>query len=380
MSRHRLCFRLTAACVLAVASLGAAASGVPGVLASIPTCGSGPAIGNECTYIYTAPGSVQDFVPPPGVTSVTVHAIGGAGGGEYPGDNAGSPNDSKGGAGADVQVSGLSVTPGSVYSVNVGGNGLQGFSGGVCDNSALAGGYNGGGSANVCGPGTGGGASVLSSDDPATAAGVLVVAGGGGGGGELGTSGGNGAAANTADGGSANNCVGTGTGGGGGTTTTAGAGGSGNVIVPGTDGGFLQGGTGADALHQGYGAGGGAGYFGGGGGGANERLPDPCGAGGGAGSSYAASGVATYAPDATGVPGIQISWSPTVAAAAGLRVVVARGWTTMTWRSTAHVLGFNVYRGSQRLNRVLVGSTSHYFSFRLHEVVRHPLLRAVRAR
>jgi hypothetical protein len=378
MKSRRLCLRLIAAAALAAAAWGTAGGSVSPVLAGIQTCGSGPAIGSSCTYTYSAPGSVQFFVPPAGVTSVSVHAIGGRGGSEDPNEGAVS-----GGAGTDVQISGLSVTPGSVYYVNVAGNGLQGDGIDFCDQAAIAGGYNGGGSGGGCGGGSGGGASVFSSNNPATASGALVVAagGGGGGGGALGGSGGNAATANTADGDPGLDCASAGTGGGGGTTSADGAAGAGfGLGDPGTGGAFLQGGDGGDEHFGGYGAGGGAGFHGGGGGGSSVDATHHCGGGGGAGSSYAVSGTASYTPDTSGTPGIDITWSPTGAAASHVRVVVLRGWTTMTWRSTTHVLGFNVYRGSQRLNRVLVGSTSHYFSFRLHEVVRHPLLRAVMAR
>jgi hypothetical protein len=370
--RVRLCLRLMAVGALATSTLGTTVN-VPVILAAVPTCGTnGPAVGNTCTYTFI--GQEDNFIPPSGVSSVSVVAIGGSGGNEDPRDQG---NNFTGGAGAHVIASGISVIADQIYSVTVGENGLLGDVT-LCGKAPLAGGFNGGGTASGCGAGSGGGASVVSSDSPPTTAGVLVVAGGGGGAGEFGGNGGGAASGNTANGGAGPNCGGVADGGGGGTTTTNGAGGAGSGGDPGTDGSFLQGGNGGDRFNGGYAAGGGAGYHGGGGGGSADN--DLCGGPGGAGSSYAASGTATYTPDTTGTPGIVISWSPTAAAAVGLHVAVAHGWTTMTWRSTSHVLGFNVYRGSQKLNRTLVKGTPQRYTFRIHAVVRHPVLRAVMQR
>jgi hypothetical protein len=102
------------------------------------------------------------------------------------------------------------------------------------------------------------------------------------------------------------------------------------------------------------------------------------GGGGGAGSSFAASVTPICVLDLTRSPKIVISWTaPTLAAAAGLHVAIAGGWTTLSWRSTTNVLGFNVYRGSHKLNRILVTSTSQRYTFHVHAVVPHPVLRAV---
>jgi hypothetical protein len=372
--RVRLCLRLIAVGAMATAALGAAGS-VSRVLASVPTCGSnGAAVSNTCSYTFT--GQQDLFVPPSGVSTVSVDAIGGAGGNENPGD--GNSPSYTGGKAAHVLASGVSVTAGTPYSVNVGGNGLEGDLS-KCSGGTLSGGYNGGGTASECGAGSGGGASVVSLNSAPTASDVVVVAGGGGGAGEFGGDGGDAATGNTANGSAGPNCGGAADGGGGGTTTSDGAGGGGfNFGNAGSSGSFLKGGDGDSQLAGGYAGGGGAGFHGGGGGGSDE---DPiCGGPGGAGSSYAASGTATYTPDTTGTPGIVISWAPTVAAASGLHVSVARGWTTMTWRSTSHVLGFNVYRGSQKLNRTLVDGASQRYTFRVHAVVRHPVLRAVMQR
>ena len=89
------------------------------------------------TYAYT--GSPQTYTVPAGITAVQVVATG-ASGGVYAGTNYSY--------GARVQAT-LTVTPGEVLTVQVGGRGGNGSSG------TVAGGYNGGGNGGGCGAGGG---------------------------------------------------------------------------------------------------------------------------------------------------------------------------------------------------------------------------------
>jgi len=188
------------------------------------------------TFNYT--GGPQTYTVPAGVTSLTVDAAGASGGGN-------------GGRGARVQAT-LTVTPGEVLTLYVGGT-----SGG---NAA---GYNGGGAAINAGKGGGGASDVRrSATAPSTSlAERLLVAAGGGGGGGNGANGGAAGAPNGVDGGNSG-----GSGGQGATQTAAGSGGS-----------LGQGGAGTGPNYN-YAGGGGGGYYGGGGG---DYF-----AGGGGGSSW----------------------------------------------------------------------------------------------
>ena len=275
------------------------------------------------------------FIVPGGVTSVSVHLIGAAGGA---GDNTFSSDDAPGGAGADVTAT-LTVTPGEVLFAEVGGAGGAG--------SGLGpggGGGNGGGTGgNSDNGGGGGGATDVRTcsatttnvlDQPAcamiaTLGSRLIVAGGGGG------AGGGGSAAITSIGGGGGNADGGGgdgiqgsapAGGGGGGPGTASAGGP---AGPNSDGqsataGMLGiGGTGGDndPFSWGGGGGGGGGIYGGGGGGGGECVPHStsvCGSGGGGGGG--ASGVPAGAPGVSGatiavaasgaIPAVTFTWTP----------------------------------------------------------------------
>jgi hypothetical protein len=237
--------------------------------------GSAPASAVTCPtghQMFTATGSEQCYLVPPGVTSLTVVAVGGAGAGSLGGS---------GGAGAQV-TSQIDVTPGSTLYVEVG----------VGGGSTAAPAGAGGGESDVrtCSSAT----CALSTNDTR-----LVVAGGGGGAGGAGAGGSGGAAgsggAGTAitcqpgtggtNGGAGNN----GSGGGGGTCSAGGTGGVGasGGAPPGSNGspGLLgTGGAGGSANGNQPGGGGGAGYYGGGGGG-EAGLPGN-GGGGGGGSSF----------------------------------------------------------------------------------------------
>ncbi len=197
------------------------------------------------TFNYT--GTVQTYTVPTGVTSLRVDARAAAGG------TGGSNVVNRGGAGAQVQAT-LSVSPGQVFQIQVGG------AGGYTIGSTIAGGYNGGGQAT--GGGSGGGATDLRSSGGTLNDRLLVAAGGGGGGFNFnGSQGGGGGAPNGANGTLGTNGTGTGA-----TQTSGGNGG----------GSFGAGGAGTTANT--LGGGGGGGYFGGGGGAG--------GGGGGGGSSW----------------------------------------------------------------------------------------------
>jgi gliding motility-associated-like protein len=215
---------------------------------------------------YNFTGGVQTYVVPPCVTSINIVAAGAKGGG------------AAGGAGARVTGT-LSVTPGQVLEIRVGGNG-------TCPGA----GYNGGGigkpantAANAsCG---GGGATDIRVAPYALGNRVLVAAGGGGIGG--GTSDGAGGA-----GGCQNGVTGTspfGAGGGGATQFSGGTAGppwiaSGNAGLAGTL--AIGGAGGTDPCYNvAPGGGGGGGRYGGGGGGSDCFASAPYGGGGGGGGS-----------------------------------------------------------------------------------------------
>jgi hypothetical protein len=230
---------------------------------------------------------------PGGVTEVTVTLHGGAGG-------AGGDFGGGGGSGGTLSAN-LTVRPGDVYLVTVGGNGAPGPAAAATASGAPgqpgggvggAGGSAGGGSS-VGGGGGGGGSSTFALLG-ASAAGPVLVApggGGGGGGGGLPLSGGGGGAG--AQDGSASLSDQAGGGGAGSDSTSGEAGVSTGHAAPGVPGSAGQGGSLPNGAFGGAG-GGGAGAFGGGSGGGGDS-----GAGGGGGGGFAIASQATAA--ATGV-------------------------------------------------------------------------------
>jgi adhesin/invasin len=233
----------------------------------------GSAAAQTATFSYT--GGEQSFVVPVGDHAVAVVATGAAGGTKL-----GSP----GGRGAVVSGA-LSVTPGEVLYVEVGGMGGDPF-----------GGFNGGGNPAVGAGATwvgGGGASDVRtlprSDGVPSLNSRLIVAGGGGAawnGGDAGQSGGGSAFA----------------GGGAGAQTSGGAGGcppDGVLAGCGGAGTLGQGGEGGYSgfgIDQRWGGGGGGGLYGGGGGGADLSG---VGGGGGGSSLVPANGSLSLAPVGT---------------------------------------------------------------------------------
>ncbi|HEX6164408.1 MAG TPA: glycine-rich protein [Vicinamibacterales bacterium] len=253
--------------------------------------------GGSLTFNFT--GAAQTFTVPAGVTQVNITAYGAQGG-------AGAGAGPAGGLGGSVTAR-ITVTPGEVLQVNVGGAGAAGAGGG-------AGGFNGGGAAGAGAVqgGGGGGASDVRQGGVALANRVVVAAGGGGSG-PVGTggTGGAGGGLNGSNGtaGTAGAAADDGDGGGGGTQAAGGAGGTGSLGADGAAGVSGVGGAGG-ANASATGGGGGGGLFGGGGGeGANAGAGT--GGGGGGGSSFALAGASNVTHAAgvrTGNGQIVITW------------------------------------------------------------------------
>lgn len=249
--------------------------------------------GSLVTCSYTTQAERASFAVPAGVTSVNVHAVGGTGGAP----TLGPPSAPAGGSAATIGAT-LNLSPGSVLSIQVAGNGnLSGA---------------GGGGAGCLG---GGGASSVSG----TSGPLLIAAGGGGngcgpfsmeytGGGRGGNAGANGnpPGVGNAAGGNAGTSTAGGAGGAGGTGVVAGA--QGGAGSPGVGG---AGGSGASGAGEAGGGGGGGLYGGGGGGqgatgsGVNGDLP---GGGGGGGSSLVPAG-GSLGIDSTATPLVTVSYS-----------------------------------------------------------------------
>ena len=233
--------------IIGATSVGLGALG----LAAVPSSASAATFSDE--------GSTHFFVVPAGVTSLTVEAVGGAGG-----------NGSLlGGRAADVQAT-LSVTPGQKVFVHVAANGSYGTSSGAT---------NGGGASLTAA--SGGGASDIRVGTDDLAHRVLVAGGGGGSGntkqgatGDAGAPGGDGLAEYCAPGGGGSSAAQPGT------LVAGGTGGTGcTVYGAGTTGTLGSGGEGSFSPQGNVsGGGGGGGYYGGGGG-------NPY-SGGAGGSSY----------------------------------------------------------------------------------------------
>ncbi len=219
---------------------------------------------NSITFNNTS--SSQTWTVPSCVTSIDISMAGGSGGG------------SNGGLGSLISGT-LTVTPGQILQINVGGAGgcpTAGYNGGAV--GASANNFSNGG----CG---GGGASDIRTA-PFQLTDRLVVASGGGGmgGGNTDAQGGNGGCGT---GGTGNSPYGVG--GAGADQSSGGAGGppwilSGNY---GSNGTLGSGGSGASdpCYNYGPGGGGGGGYYGGGGGGSDCYPNTPLGGGGGGGGS-----------------------------------------------------------------------------------------------
>jgi hypothetical protein len=142
-----------------------------------------PASTGSQTFNFT--GAAQTFTVPAGVTQLTISAFGAQGG-------AGALGAPAGGLGGSVSAK-ITVTPGEILTINVGGVGGNGNNVGPV---VGAGGFNGGASAGAGTiPGGGGGGASDVRQGGAGLANRVVVAGGGGGSGPLAQGGVGGAAA-----------------------------------------------------------------------------------------------------------------------------------------------------------------------------------------
>ncbi len=239
----------------------------------VPASASGPTP-QIATFTFT--GDLQSFTVPDGVVEIAVEASGASGG------QASSPGPDPGGRGAHLVSPSVSVTPGEVLQIRVGGEG-----GSTSTIAAGSGGFNGGGaggaggsqSSGGLGGGGGGGATEIRREPYGTANRALIAAGGGG----MGTyaaRGGNGGASGT-DGEPATK--------GGRSGGNGGAGGTGEIgpQTVGGSGSATSGGGGGqgDSLAGGGGGGGGGGAMGGGGGGGSQEFGFQSGSGGGGSSA-----------------------------------------------------------------------------------------------
>jgi fibronectin-binding autotransporter adhesin len=238
---------------------------------------------------FYTPTTGTTFTVPTGVYAIQIQVWGGGGAGGYGTDRGGDLGGDGGGGGfAGVTVS---VTPGQILTLLVGGGGTDGVSG--------VGGTNGGGSGYK--GGSGGGYTAVYNGTTLTNANLLALGGGGGGGGAGGVqypnytgAGGSGSAGGSGAAGAAG-LYGAG-GGGAGTSAGPGAGGTGSF--PGNGGIGMTGGTQTYSNTAGgpnsAGGAGGGGFFGGGQGATQIVLSTTprttTTGGGGGGSSYVASG------------------------------------------------------------------------------------------
>lgn len=231
----------------------------------------GELLAQTTTFNFT--GAAQTFTVPPCVTSINYTVVGAGGGG------------ANGGRGSSFSGT-LTVTPGQVLQIFVGGQG-----------GTPAAGWNGGGPGNAgTQPSGGGGGASDIRVAPYGLANRIVVAGGGGGrggGSNFGSI--NGGNANCTNGQNGTNSFGAG-----GTGATTTAGGTGGIAwgggTNGTNGTLGTGGTGGqDAANGAPGGGGGGGLYGGGGGGGDNCCPGANGGGGGGGGSNLAPSGATCA-------------------------------------------------------------------------------------
>ena len=252
------------------------------------------------TFNYT--GAMQTFTVPAGVTSITIETYGAGGGSGANGSSAGTTTNLGGVGGKGSKAKGtLSVTPGQILNIFVGGAGATPTAG-----------FNGGGTGGNANSGGGGGASDIRSPGSAAADRIIVAGGGGGGGrggcetntaingGPGGNGDGNGAnGANSPDGGGGFGAIG----------SAFGAKGIGCPSFSGQDGisgganGFGgNGGAGQSCCCFSFGSipgggGGGGGFVGGGGGGGGSAGTPSCafnnkgGGGGGAGGTSNTGGV-----------------------------------------------------------------------------------------
>ena len=242
------------------------------------------------TFDYT--GGMQTYTVPPGVTSIQIDAYGGQGQEETIEDY----DQSLGGLGG-FATGVLTVTPGEVLNIYVGGAGTEDVAG---YNGGALGGFGTPSTGDGGRAGSGGGASDVRQDGTALTDRVIVAGGGGGGGRDYvnggcvpcgtGGNGGAGGALTGTDGDDPNYYIGTypnvGSGGKGGTAVGGGAGGDGPEGPDGNPGILGDGGQGIDGTQSVASGGGGGGYYGGGAGAGASWGSGVAGGGGAGGSSY----------------------------------------------------------------------------------------------
>ena len=302
---------------------------------------------SPATFTYT--GSSQTFTVPTGVTSLTVVAKGAKGA-----TGVGGATNGPGGKGGTVSAV-LSVTPGQVLTLEVGGQGLTGP-------ASTTGSYNGGGKLHSdaypnasYSEGAGGGATDIRIGGTALANRVLVAGGGGGGSTYLPSKGGDGGGLIGQNGLPSSGNVG---GGGGGTQSQGGS----STQNPGQLGVGGQGRSG--------GAGGG-GYYGGGSG----VAPFSGYAGGGGGSSYTdptlCANVVHTQGDNDGDGSITLSWTaqvcsltvnitptPSLTVASGGSVTLtASGADTYTWSTGASTTAITLNNVTSATTISVTGTT-----------------------
>ena len=294
---------------------------------------SGPLIGGSTALSFSFTGSSQNYTVPSCVNSITFDVQGAKGGN-------GNPTASSGGNGGRV-TGVLTVTPGQVLQINVGGLGSNGLTTGFAP-----GGFNGGGagaySSGNYGGGGGGGATDIRLF-PYSLNDRIVVAGGGGGGAYNYSNtnydkGGNGGGTTGQAGFSGNVAGGTGPGGGGG-PSSGGTAGFWSGYCTGTVGSFGTGGAAGTCANTG--GGGGGGYYGGGGG---------VWSGGGGGSNYTSpsitnvlhtqginttSGLVNFTIGVNGAVVNSIVATPTAMCAGNSVTLSTGGLTSYTWSSAS---------------------------------------------
>jgi hypothetical protein len=304
------------------------------VITNLSSVTGGPiSTGSSSTITFPYTGAVQSFTVPSCVSSITVDAKGAQGGG------------TSGGLGGRVQCV-YTVTPGSVLSIYVGGQGA-----GLGSNAA--GGFNGGGNSGTSG-GTyngsgGGGASDVRVGGTALSNRIIVAGGGGGYNNINGNAGAGGGTTGGNVGSTGNGCITTYATGG---TQTAG----GNACVGSTSccfftpssvlaglgvGGYGSGPATSCNISDG-GGGGGGGYYGGGGGGTYSS--------GGGGSSYTGSGASnithtqgyqggngtiSFTYNINGASSTSIITTPTLVCAGSNATLTTSSMTSYTWSSSA---------------------------------------------
>jgi hypothetical protein len=294
---------------------------------------SGPLVSGSSALTFSFTGSTQSYTVPSCVNSITFNVQGAKGG-------AGTPITSSGGNGGGVSGI-MTVTPGQVLQINVGGIGTVGSI-----SSFAAGGYNGGGAGGLFSGNYGGGGGGGASDirvSPYALANRFVVAGGGGGGAYNSSTtdfdrGGRGGTT-TGEAGFSNNVSGGTAPGGGGSPSSGGGAGFWSGYCTATAGSLGNGGPGGTCTNSG--GGGGGGYYGGGGG---------VWAGGGGGSNYVdpsitgvvhsqginnLSGIVSFTIGVNGNLVNNIVASPSVICAGNTVTLSTSGLISYTWTSVS---------------------------------------------